>query len=166
MKEEDSILKYITYNLVVCFAVYWMSNLILWYPWSLNETLGKVLMLTVNPIIWGYGSYICIKRYHKANMLHAAVINSFLFIGEAIISDLIFFGIIRNAMDEIMKATTIYGWCFVIVLPFLIYAILKKRIEKKRKQLTNSDFKSPILLGLISLVIIIVILVFDIRFEP
>lgn len=164
MKEENSISKYVIYNLVVCFAVYWLSNLILWYPWSINETLGKVLMLTVNPVVWGFASYICIIRYPKANTLHAVIINSFLFITEAIVSDLIFFGAIRNAMDELMKATTIYGWCFVVVLPFLIYLLLKKRIERNRKQLTGSDFKYPVFIGLISFLIIFFILLFDIRF--
>lgn len=165
MIEKSSITKYVIYNLVVCFAVYWLSNLILWYPWSINETLGKVLMLTVNPVIWGYASYMCIRRYPKTNFLHATIINSLLFISEAIISDLIFFGLIRNAMDEIMQSTTIYGWCFVIVLPFVIYGLLTKNIEKRRKQLTNSDFIYPLLTGAFSFIIIFFILLFNIRFE-
>lgn len=162
---EKPITKYVIYNLVVCFAVYWLSNLILWYPWSINETLGKVLMLTINPVIWGYTSYMCISRYPKTNILHATILNSLLFILEAIISDLIFFGLIRNAMDEIMQFTTIYGWCFVIVLPFVVYGLLTKNIEKRRKQLTNSDFISPLLTGISSFIIIFLILLFDIRFE-
>ncbi|MEN9918433.1 MAG: hypothetical protein RL662_869 [Bacteroidota bacterium] len=51
---------------------------------------------------------VCISRYPKTNILYAAIINSFLFTTEAIISDLIFFVVIRNTMDEIMQATTVY----------------------------------------------------------
>lgn len=164
MKENVSISKFVGYNLVVCFAAYWLSNVVLWYPWSINETLGQILMLTVNPFLWGYASYTCIIRYPRENFFHASLLVSLLFISEAIFSDLIFFGLIRNAMDEIMKATTIYGWYFVVILPPIIYLLLKKKIVKSRKPIVNSDFVKPAAIGVISFFIIIAILILDIRF--
>jgi len=44
--------KWILYNILVGFAVYWTSNLILWFPWSISTVLGMTLMLTISPIIW------------------------------------------------------------------------------------------------------------------
>src|SRR5690242_19329879 len=97
LKMKSYTSKWILYNLIVCFAVYWLSNLILWYPWSINETLGQILMLTVNPLLWGLASYSCIIRYPKESVINGVFLNGLLFLIEAIVSDLIFFVVIRNA---------------------------------------------------------------------
>jgi hypothetical protein len=162
MKSE--ITKWILYNLVVCFAVYWLSNLVLWYPWSINEALGQILMLTINPLLWGFASYSCIIRYPKTNSFNGVLLNSLIFIIEAICSDLIFFGVIRNAMDKLMQPTTLYGWGFVLFFPFIIYFLLRRLIKRNTKQILTSNFWKPLAIGLISFVIIIVILVFNITF--
>lgn len=157
--------KWILYNLVVCFAVYWLSNLILWYPWSMNETFGQILMLTINPLLWGFASYACIIKYLGTNTLKGVVINSLLFISEAIISDLIFFVGIRQATDKLMRPTTYYGWGFVASVPFIIYLIFRKRIENNKLLISRSNFTKPLTIGMISFVVIAIILIFNIRFN-
>lgn len=163
MKTETS--KWILYNIVVCFAVYWLSNLVLWYPWSINETLGQIIMLTINPLLWGFASYSCIIRYPKGDIFHGVLLNSLLFVAEAIASDLIFFVAIRNATDKLKHVTTLYAWGFVMFFPFIIYFLFKKRIVKNKKQLAVSDFWKPLLIGVASFAIITVILVFNIKFD-
>ena len=129
------------FNLVVCFAVYWLSNLVLWYPWSVNESLGQTLMLTINSILWGFVSYSCIVRYPKTHTINGVILNSMIFIIEAIVSGLIFFGIIRNAIDNLKEPTTLYGWGFVMLFPFVIYFFLRKLIERHKTQLVTLDFR-------------------------
>ncbi|RYE59053.1 MAG: hypothetical protein EOP48_02115 [Sphingobacteriales bacterium] len=163
MKSETS--KWIFYNLIVCFAVYWLSNLILWYPWSVNETLGQILMLTVNPILWGVASYSCIIRYPKENVINGVFLNGFLFLIEAIISDLIFFVVIRNAGDKLMHVTTLYAWGFVLSLPFIIYYLFRKSVRSKKTKITASTFWKPLLIGFFSLTAIVVIILFNIQFQ-
>src|SRR5664279_4811490 len=102
---KPTIPRWVLYNVVVCFAVYWLSNLILWYPWSVNETLGQILMLTINPLLWGFASYSCMIRFPESITIRAALCNSILFAVEAIASDLIFFVVIRNAKDKLMHIT-------------------------------------------------------------
>jgi hypothetical protein len=155
---------WILYNFVVCFAVYWLSNLLLWYPWSLNETLGQILMLTLNPLLWGFASYSCIISNPKTDMLHAVLWNSILFTIEAITSDLIFFVLIRNAKDKLMHISTLYAWSFVMFLPFIIYFIFRKPISRNRKQLHSSDFPKPLFVGLVSFLIITLIILFNVHF--
>ena len=162
MKSETS--KWLIYNVVICFAVYWLSNLILWYPWSVNETLGQILMLTINPLLWGFASYSCIIRYPKSSIFTGVILNSVVFITEAIISDLIFFVIIRNAKDKLMHVTTFYAWCFVACLPFIIYFLFRKLIVRNIKQLDISDFWKPLFIGLISFVVITIIIVLNVKF--
>ncbi len=118
--------KWILYNVVVCFAVYWLSNLLLWYPWSINETLGQILMLTVNPLLWGFASYKCIINYPKQSVINGVLLNSLIFVVEAIASDLIFFVAIRNAADKLMHVTTLYAWGFVAFVPFIIFCLFWK----------------------------------------
>lgn len=162
MKSETS--KWILYNVVVCFAVYWLSNLVLWYPWSINQTLGQILMLTINPLLWGFASYSCIIRYPKPGVINGALLNSLIFVIEAIVSDLIFFVAIRNAADKLMHITTLYAWGFVMFAPFVMYLLFPKLITRYRKQLAISDFWKPISIGLISFAIITIILVCNIKF--
>ncbi len=162
---ESSINKWILYNVIVCFAVYWLSNLILWYPWSINEQLGQILMLTVNPLLWGIASYSCIRKYPKTIILKSVLLNSLIFISEAIISDLILFAGIQKAADKLMQPTTFYGWGFVATVPFFIYLLFKNRIRKNKGTLVKQNFKIPLSVGLFSFVIITIILVFNIRFH-
>jgi hypothetical protein len=161
---KSNIKEWILYNIIVCFAVYWLSNLILWYPWSVNEHLGQILMLTVNPILWGLASYVCIRKYPDTNILKGVFLNSMIFILEAIISDIILFAGIQKAMDKLMHPTTLYGWAFVATVPFLIYLIFKKRVKKNGETLTKQNFKVPLIIGLFSFTIIATILIFNIRF--
>ncbi|MET4081355.1 glucan phosphoethanolaminetransferase (alkaline phosphatase superfamily) [Pedobacter sp. UYP30] len=157
--------KWILYNLVICFAIYWLSNLILWYPWSINESLGQVLMLTVNPVLWGFASYSCIVRYPKSNIIVGVFLTSFIFISEAILSDLIFFVIIRNAKDKLMHITTLYAWIFVACVPLTVYVLLKKIILRNKKQLLATDFWKPLIIGLCSFLIITIIIILNIKFN-
>ncbi len=164
-KLKSDIFSWVLYNLAVCFAVYWLSNLVLWYPWSINETLGQILMLTINPILWGFASYNCIIRFPETKFFNGVLLNSLIFILEAILSDLVFFGIIRNAFDKLMQPTTLYGWGFVLSVPFIIYFLFRKALNKNKKQLTSVDFQKPLIIGLISFAIIGFILIFDIKFN-
>ena len=161
---KSNISQWVLYNLVVCFAVYWLSNVILWYPWSINEQLGQCIMLTVNPILWGYASYVCIKKYPKAHLFKGVVFNSIIFIVVAIVSDMVLFAGIQNAMDKLMHVTTLYGWAFVVTVPFTIYLLFKNKMKAKTKVLVKDDFKIPLIIGLFSFMVISIILLFNIRF--
>ena len=160
---KSNISQWLLYNIVVCFAVYWLSNLVLWYPWSLNETLGQVLMLTINPLLWGYASYSCIIRFPDTVSIKAAVANSILFTVEAIASDLIFFVAIRNAADKMAHITTLYAWAFVMFLPLIVYLLFRQLIKSNKKQLALTNFWKPLYIGVISFAIITLILIFNIR---
>jgi hypothetical protein len=155
--------RWIIYNVVVCFAVYWLSNLILWYPWSINERLGQILMLTLNPLLWGFASYSCITSYPGQKIINGVLLNSLIFVMEAIASDLIFFVAIRNSANKLIHITTIYAWAFVMFLPLIIYFLFRKLIISNKKQLAVYSFWKPLCIGIISFAIITVILVFNIR---
>ncbi len=159
-----NISRWVLYCVTVCFAVYWLSNLILWYPWSINERLGQILMLTINPLLWGFASYCCIKKYPDSNKFKGVLLNSLIFILEAIVSDLILFAGIQKAMDKLMHPTTLYAWGFVATVPFIIYLLFKRRIRENKATLTKQNFKIPLSIGLFSFAIIAIILVFNIRF--
>jgi hypothetical protein len=160
MKEKT---KWHLYNLTVAFALYWAGNLLLWFPWSINANLGIGLMLTIMPLFWGIGIYHCLIRYNGEKILNGVIINSIIIVVSAVVSDYIFFGLIRGAMNDLYQPSTFYGYAFLIMMPFLELLFFKKSIIKKRCQLKANSFISYGAIGLLSLLILIAIIKFDIK---
>ena len=150
--------KWLAYTILTSFSVYWFSNLFLWYPWSYSTTLGILLMLTVSPFIWAFACYVCfIYSPHNKRFSSAGYI-AFIMLIIAVLSDHIFFGIIRKAMEELYHPTTLYGYGFVITLPFILSLIFRKRIDTIRRTLRIGDFLWPGIVGLISFATIFLII--------
>ena len=160
MKENT---KWILYNLTVVFAIYWAGNLLLWFPWSIDANLGIGLMLTIMPLLWGFGIYHCLIRYKGEKVLTGVIINSIIMLVIAVFSDYIFFGLIREAMDDLYQPATFYGYVFLTIMPFLELLFFKKLIIKKGCPLTAKSFISFGAIGLLSLLILIAIIKFDIK---
>jgi hypothetical protein len=154
---------WIIYNLLVAFAFYWLSNVILWYPWSYSTSLGMTIMLTLNPIIWGYAIYNILIRYKGKSKIIGALICASAMVFVAAIVDFIFFGIIRGALKELYHPTTFYGYGFVFFLPFLEMLIFKKRIRESSTILSRKDFTNMAVLGTLCVMIIAAIIVFDLN---
>jgi hypothetical protein len=160
MKENT---KWILYNLTVAFSLYWTGNLLLWFPWSINANLGIGLMLTIMPLLWGIGIYNCLIRYQGAKVLAGVVINSIIMLVSAVVSDYIFFGLIRGAMVDLYQPATFYGYGFLIIMPFLELLFFKKYIIKKGCPLTAKSFISFGAIGLFSFLILLTIIKFDLK---
>jgi hypothetical protein len=160
MKENT---KWLLFNITVVFAIYWVGNLLLWFPWSIDANLGIGLMLTIMPFLWGFGIYHCLIRYKGEKVLTGVIINSIIMLVIAVVSDYLFFGLIRGAMDDLYQPTTFYGYVFLTIMPFLELLFFKKLIIKKRCPLTAKSFISFGAIGLLSLLILIAIIKFDIK---
>jgi hypothetical protein len=160
MKENT---KWILFNLTVTFSMYWAGNLILWYPWSINANLGIGLMFTLMPLLWGIGIYNCLIRYKGEKILTGVIINSIIMLVTAVLSDYIFFGLMRGAMEDLYQPSTFYGYGFLIMMPFLELIFFKKLIIKKNCPLTANNFISFGAIGLFSLLILLAIIKLDIK---
>lgn len=143
------------------FAVYWVSNLILWYPWSYSPVLGMTLMLTVSPVIWAYTTYMGLITYPQHSLYKSAAFIALVFLVLAVAMDYVFFGLIRNAIADLYHPTTFYGYGFVIILPFIIAGLLKSKIVKNKRPVTDKDFKFSLAVGLISLAVLTVIILME-----
>ncbi len=139
-------------------ALYWISNLVLWFPWSINEWLGMTLMLTVSPVLWGFGVFQCLIKFSGEKIIKAALVIAIIFTSVAIISDYIFFGIIRQALDKLYHPTTFYGYGFLLFLPFIEILILPGFIKRKKESLSNKDFRPAVILAFISLLALTLII--------
>ena len=149
------------FTIIVAFSMYWASNLILWFPWSISPALGITLMLTVTPFLWGFGIFQSLKKYPGPKLLTGALLTSLIFMLMAVVSDYIFFGIIRNAMHDLYRPATFYGYLFVISLPFIEVLLLKKYFLPA-KNITQTDVVKNSIPGLVSLAAIIIIMAFNI----
>ena len=140
--------KWFLFVLCLAFSVYWASNLILWYPWSYSPVLGMTLMLTVSPVIWAYTTYQGLITYPDQSVFKSAAIVAAVFLVLAVVMDYVFFGLIRNAMEDLYHPTTFYGYGFVLSLPFLIALIFRDKIDTEKKTLTSRDFKICLSVGI------------------
>lgn len=111
-------------------SLYWLSNAMRWYPWIISPTLGMVLMLTAGTALWAGGIYFCLECYSGTKLLRAAVYTALVMLLISALSDFLFFGIIRGAMQELYHATTLYGYGFVVSLSFLEELMLKKHFAR------------------------------------
>ena len=153
------------YSFLLVFAIYWASNLFLWYPWSYSPSLGMVLMLTVSPIAWAYTVYLSLITYPKTDLLKGALFVAIIFLITATVLDYIFFGVIRNALVELYHPTTLYGYGFLLVLPFLIYWLFKKRILNNKKVATRKHQLIAGIVGILCLLSLVLIITLDLNIE-
>lgn len=155
--------KWILYNFIVGFAVYWASNLLLWFPWSINTWFGITLMLTVSPILWVFSTFLCLRTFPKEKLINGAILNSIIFLLLAVIMDYIFFGLIRNAMEQLYHPTTFYGYGFLVGLPFIGILGFRKKIEQNKRNIHNPDFIKAGTIGLICFGLLTLIIIYKIK---
>jgi hypothetical protein len=158
-------LKWLLLNLTVSFSFYWIGNLILWVPWSINPNLGITLMLTIVPLLWGVGIYYCLISYPGRKLIKGAIINSLILLMNAVIEDYIFFGLIRKALHDLYQPTTFYGYAFLMTIPFIEIIIFRNQIIKQKRQIKPTDFFRIGILGIVCLVTLIIIIKLDINIK-
>mgnify|MGYP001819598989 CR=1 FL=1 len=146
---------------MLCFSAYWASNLFLWYPWSYSETLGIILMLTVTPLLWAYVTYLSLKTYPKPSWAMGALKLSGILLFMAISMDYVFFGHVRNAMEELYQPTTFYGYGFLLFWPFLLGGVLRKRLPTGKSEINLKDIRNALMPGLVCFGILLVILLLE-----
>lgn len=139
-------------------VLYWLSNVVLWLPWSYNPQLGILMMLTVNPIFWGIGIYFCLVcGSNVESLVKKTLIVSAVAVGISLISDYLFFAVYMKSKD-VWHITTFYGYAWLVVLAFGEAFLLRKRL--KRRQFVASG-KTLLLLagGLLLLLVFLACLI-------
>ena len=97
-------------------CLYWLSNIVLWVPWSHSPRLGMLLMLTVNPLFWGIGIYACLSCGSNAgNLMKKALFVSLVAVGISLLSDFLFFAVCMESKD-VWHITTFYGYAWLVIL--------------------------------------------------
>lgn len=121
---------------LIIMCLYWLSNVVLWVPWSQSPQLGIALMLTVNPIFWAAGIYICLVHENNTeNLIKKALWITLLAIGISLVSDYLFFAVYMGSKD-VWHITTFYGYAWLAVLTFGEVLLLKKKLLSKQHTVT------------------------------
>lgn len=155
--------KWILYLILLGFASYWASNLLLWFPWSYSTTLGITLMLTVAPLLWAYATFLGLRTYPREELMQGAWIIALVFLVLAVLMDYIFFGHIRNAMEELYHPTTFYGYGFLLFWPLILALVFKKRIVRYKRRTTRPDLLKAGVAGLICFGLLTLIILLNIE---
>lgn len=116
------------FTVLTVMCLYWLSNLVLWAPWSYNPRLGILLMLTVNPLFWGIGIYACLSCGSNAgNLMKKALLVSLVAVGVSLVLDFLFFAVCMESKD-VWHITTFYGYAWLVILAFGEALFLRKRL--------------------------------------
>ena len=143
--------KWMLYVLTSGFAVYWASNLLLWFPWSHSAELGMTLMLTVAPVLWGYVTFLCLRSYPGEALPGGAARVAAILLVLAVVMDYVFFGWIRNALQQLYHPTTLYAYGFLACLPPIVGWLFRGRIDRSRKVVSSRDLLVAAASGLVCL---------------
>ena len=76
--------------------------------------------------------------------------------------DYVFFGLIRNAMEQLYHPTTLYAYGFLISLSFLVGLLFKNRIRRSKRAPSNGDFATAGVSGMICLALLTLIIILGI----
>lgn len=145
-----------TVLLILC--MYWLSNVVLWLPWSYNPDLGILLMLTVNPVFWGVGIYRCLAcKGGMENLVKKTLVVALIAVGISLVSDFFFFAVFMGSKD-VWHITTFYGYAWLVVLAFGETFLFRKRLAARQVVATQKTLfiLSACLLLLLSLLIYLI----------
>lgn len=146
------------FTILMIACLYWLSNVVLWIPWSRSPELGMILMLTVNPVFWGVGIYSCLACTGGVdNWLKKALIVSLIAVGISLLSDYLFFAVLMKSKD-VWHITTFYGYAWLVILSFAEALLFRKRLERRQFAAT-SNLLLMLISGLLVLSIILVCLI-------
>ena len=151
IKKISEFKKWILYSILIAFTAYWAANLILWIPWTISPAFGIIMMLTAGTILWAYVIYITLLKYQNDNIYKAALITGILFLIVSGLLDFIFFGLVRGAIKELYHPTTFYGYSFLIILPFILTYIFRKKFKKNKKEISKRSFIKTAIIGILCL---------------
>ena len=113
-KQKSQLWWTVTILMIMC--MYWLSNVVLWVPWSHNPQLGILLMLTVYPLFWAAGIYICLASENRTgNLMKKALVVASLAVGISLIFDYLFFAVYMGSKD-VWHITTFYGYAWLVIL--------------------------------------------------
>ncbi|WP_016778201.1 hypothetical protein [Anaerophaga thermohalophila] len=155
-------LRWFVYTIVAAFSTYWFVNFLLWYPWSYNAVLGMTLMFVAITPIWIFTVFDCLIRYDGERLVYGAAYTSLIFGLVAVVLDYIFYGLIRGAIIELYHPTTLYGYAFLLLLPFISFILFRKRLKNKQK-ISRRDYVKFLVPGIVSFLIITSIIIFNIK---
>lgn len=136
------------YTVLMTLLLYWLSNLILWVPWSISPLWGMTLMLTLNPLIWGVGEYACLMRFPGQHEWKNTLAVSLIMVGLSVISDYLFFDVALHSND-VWHPTTFYGYAFVGTLPFVIRLMFRRRLRAHPKGAEKKELRRLILVNVL-----------------
>ena len=109
-------------------------------------------MLTVNPVFWGVGIYVCLAcESGVGNLMKKALLLALIAVGISLLSDYLFFAVYMKSKD-VWHITTFYGYAWLAVLALGEAFLFSKKMMAKQYPVTKRLF---LLLGVFLLVLLL-----------
>ena len=146
MQNRKKNLLWLAVTSLMVFCLYWLSNVVLWVPWSHSPQLGIILMLTVNPVFWGVGIYVCLAcESGVGNLMKKALLLALIAVGISLLSDYLFFAVY-------MKSKDVWHITWLAVLALGEAFLFSKKMMAKQYPVTKRLF---LVLGIFLLVLLL-----------
>ena len=140
MQNRKKNLLWLAVTSLMVFCLYWLSNVVLW------------VMLTVNPVFWGVGIYVCLAcESGVGNLMKKALLLALIAVGISLLSDYLFFAVYMKSKD-VWHITTFYGYAWLAVLALGEAFLFSKKMMAKLYPVTKRLF---LVLGVFLLVLLL-----------
>ena len=136
---------------IVCLAVYWLSNSILWIPWKYAAWLGAICMLIYVPVAWGGISKLCLEKFSVLEKNHSKYFLGILFTIVAVLSDVFFYVCYRKVPDELFKPATLGAYVLCFFAPVIVGRVQQKKEKQKQENISIIEW---VLAGLAAIIFI------------
>jgi len=118
------------WHLCIGLSLYWLSNLLVVFPWIVSQTLGIIAMI-LSTLLWGFAAFYCFRHTPGKELNRDMISMAFFFLLPAILQDYFLYVEYRGIPDELYDPTTFLAYGLVFFLPIIIRYLFKKQLEER-----------------------------------
>ena len=128
---RSSFLRRLLWYILIGLSLYWVSNALVAFPWTISKTLGIIAMI-FSTILWGYMAFYCLKHVPRNKWNKDTFFMALSFLLAGIVQDYLFYAVYRGIPKELYEPTTFLAYSLTFLLPFFIRYILLKDYDVKK----------------------------------
>ena len=148
----SSFRKRLLWYILIGFSLYWLSNVLVVFPWIISKTLGIIAMF-LSTFLWGYMAFYCLNHAPKNEWNRDTISMALSFLITCVVQDYFFYAVYRGIPEELYEPTTFIAYGVTFFLPFIVrYLILMKYNLKTVLVVTNTKLFITVIVGIVSFI--------------
>jgi len=133
---KSSFPRRLSWHILMGISLYWISNAMVVFPWTINKALGIAAMF-LSTVLWGFMAYYCLRHAPLKEWNRDTLSMGSCFLVTGVIQDYLLYAVYRGVPDELYEPTTFMAYGMTFFMPFLVrYVFLRKYTSGRVKQVT------------------------------